>query len=72
MFSSMATMFQTLHRSLGAAQALKIECEACAHRVTLPAAAAKRLCGPDATPMDIRRRARCKACGADGRARVWI
>jgi hypothetical protein len=66
------TMFQNLHRSMRPSQTLKIQCEACDHLVTLAASEAKRLCGPDATPMDIRRRARCKACRAEGRARVWI
>lgn len=66
------TMFQNLHRSLGADQTLKIQCEACDHRMTLAACDAKALCGPDAAPMDIRRRAKCKVCGTEGRARVWI
>lgn len=66
------TMFQNLHRSLGAEQTLKIRCEACDHFATLTATAAKALCGPDAAPMDIRRRAKCRACGTEGRARVWI
>lgn len=66
------TMFQNLHRSLGADQTLKIRCEGCDHQVTLAAAEAKATCGSDATPMDIRRRAKCKICGTEGRARVWI
>lgn len=66
------TMFQTLHRSMASAQTLKMQCEACDHRATLSAREAKAACGPDATPMDIRRRARCKVCGTEGRVRVWI
>ena len=66
------TMFQNLHRSLAAGQTLKLQCDACEHRVTLSQGEAARLCGPDATPMEIRRRARCTVCGAEGRARVWI
>jgi DNA-directed RNA polymerase subunit RPC12/RpoP len=66
------TMFQNLHRSMTGAQTLKVQCEVCDHRATLGAAEAKAACGPDATPMDIRRRARCTACGTEGRVRVWI
>lgn len=66
------TMFQNLHRSLSERQTLKIECEACDHRVTLAAVEARLRCGSDATPMDIRRRAKCKVCGTEGRVRVWI
>jgi len=66
------TMFQNLHRTMTPSQTLKIQCEVCDHLANLTAEAAKRLCGPDATPMDIRRRARCKVCRAAGRARVWI
>jgi hypothetical protein len=66
------TMFQNLHRSLAESDTLKIQCEACQHRVTLSAVEARAACGPDATPMDIRRRAKCRNCGAEGRARVWI
>lgn len=65
-------MFQNLHRSLDQGQTLKLQCEACGHLATLTAADAKVRCGADATPMDIRRRARCRACGAEGRVRVWI
>lgn len=66
------TMFQNLHRSLGSGQTLKIQCEACGHLATLSQAQAKAACGPDATPMDIRRRAKCKVCHVEGRVRVWI
>ncbi|MBU1376141.1 MAG: hypothetical protein KKE02_24060 [Alphaproteobacteria bacterium] len=66
------TMFQNLHRSMSGSHTLKFQCEACGHRAALTAAEARASCGPDATPMDIRRRARCKACGAEARARVWI
>lgn len=65
-------MFQNLHRSMAPGQTLKIQCEACRHLASLTAMEAKAACGPDATPMDIRRRAKCKACGAEGRVRVWI
>jgi len=66
------TMFQNLHRSMAGGQTLKIQCEACGHLATLAAAVAKARCGPDATPMDIRRRAKCRSCGAEGRVKVWI
>ena len=66
------TMFQTLRRSMAPSQTLKLQCDICRHLASLPAAEAKRLFGPDATPADIRRRARCKVCAASGRARVWI
>ncbi len=65
-------MFQNLNRSLASDQTLKIQCDACDHLATLPAAKARTLCGSDATPMDIRRRARCIMCRTPGRARVWI
>lgn len=66
------TMFQTLHRSLSADRTLKLRCEGCGHQRTLSAREAFDRCGSDATPMDIRRRARCQACGAERRVAVWI
>jgi predicted RNA-binding Zn-ribbon protein involved in translation (DUF1610 family) len=65
-------MFQTIRRTLRSDQTLKLQCEACDHRLALSAAQARAACGPDATPMDIRRRAKCRVCGAEGQARVWI
>lgn len=65
-------MFQNLHRSMAPSDTLKIQCEHCDHRVSLTAMQAKAACGPDATPADIRRRAKCKVCGVEGRVRVWI
>lgn len=66
------TMFQNLHRSLAPSQTLKLRCECCDHHATLSYDQAVARCGPDATPMDIRQRAKCKACGTEGRVRVWI
>lgn len=66
------TMFQNLHRSMSFADRLKIRCELCGHQAALTAAEARARCGPDATPMLIRRRARCSACGAKGSVQVWI
>jgi DNA-directed RNA polymerase subunit RPC12/RpoP len=66
------TMFQNLHRSMAPSHTLKIQCDACDHRVTLTHSEAAARCGADATPMDIRRRAKCNVCGAEGRVRVWI
>lgn len=65
-------MFQNLHRTMKASDQLKIRCEACAHLATWSLEEAKARCGPDATPMDIRRRAKCRGCGAEGRVAVWI
>ena len=65
------TMFQTLHRTMSPGDTLKIACP-CGHGVCWPYPQAVARCGPDATPMDIRRRCRCEACGAEGRVRVWI
>ena len=66
------TMFQNLRRTMAPADTLKIQCEPCGHRVAWPHREAVQRCGPDATPMDIRRRVRCKVCGAEGRVQVWI
>jgi len=66
------TMFQNLHRSLDQGKTLKLQCEVCEHLATLTATDARARCGADATPMDIRRRAKCRGCGAEGRVRVWI
>jgi ribosomal protein L37E len=66
------TMFQNLHRSLAASQTLKIECAGCGRRSTWTRAQAVAKLGPDATPVDIRRRLSCSACGSGGRARIWI
>lgn len=65
-------MFQNIHRSLAPSDTLKVQCEPCGHRTTWTYRDAVARCGPDATPSDIRRRLKCKACGAEGRARVWI
>ncbi len=65
-------MFQNLHRTMGREDTLKIRCEACDHQTAWSYAEAVRRCGPDATPMDIRRRSKCKACGVAGRVRAWI
>jgi len=53
-------------------QTLKIQCDGCRHLGRFTAAEARATFGPDATPMDIRRRATCRVCRAAGRARVWI
>jgi hypothetical protein len=68
----MTQMFQNLHRTMQPSQTLKIQCDACRHLATLSHTEAVRLCGSDATPMDIRRRAKCRACRAEGRVQVWI
>lgn len=65
-------MFQTLHRMMGGAATLKMSCEKCGHEASWTSAQAKQRVGPDATPMDCRRRLVCASCGAKGRARVWI
>jgi len=65
-------MFQNLHRTMKSGDQLKIRCEPCGHLVTWSLAEAKAHCGPDATPIDIRRRAKCRQCGAEGRVTVWI
>lgn len=66
------TMFQNLHRSMASAQTLKLQCGGCRRLTALTAAEAKARFGSDATPADIRRRAKCRACGASGAAHVWI
>lgn len=65
-------MFQNLHRTMKGADTLKIQCVPCDHLATWVQREASARCGPDATPMDIRDRARCTACGARGQVRVWI
>lgn len=66
------TMFQNLHRTMGREDTLKIRCEACDHQTVWTLEEAMERCGADATPMDIRRRSRCKVCGVESRVRVWI
>ena len=65
-------MFQNLHRTMKGVDTLKIECVPCKHLATWGHAEASARCGPDATPMDIRVRARCTACDVKGQVRVWI
>lgn len=65
-------MFQTLARVMAPSATLKIRCDACEHQAVWTRREAYARCGPDATPPDIRRRVKCGACGAAGRARVWI
>jgi ribosomal protein S27E len=66
------TMFQNIRRSLHPHSTLKVQCETCGHLTTWSHQEAVARCGADATPFEIRRRLKCKACGAEGRARVWI
>lgn len=65
------TMFQNLFRSMRGSERLQARCEACGRRAAWTYAEAKAAFGPDATPMAIRARLRCAACGA-ARATVWI
>ena len=65
------TMFQNLHRSLAQGRTLKLACEACPHRADWTRAEAIARLGPDAIPVDIRRRLACGVCGR-GAPRVWI
>ena len=66
------TMFQTLHRMMGGAATLKMSCEKCGYEATWTSAQAKHRLGPDATPMECRRRLVCSRCGVVGQVRVWI
>ncbi len=66
------TMFQNLHRMMLGKATLKIRCEACQHCASWSREEALRRLGPDASPFDIRRKLVCAACGAPGRANVWI
>lgn len=66
------TMFQNLHRMMTGAATLKIECEACGHQATWSSSQAFRRLGPDAIPVDIRRRLKCGACDRVGQSKVWI
>jgi hypothetical protein len=64
------TMFQNLARMMGGAETLKMRCERCDHAVTWTRDEAFRWLGPDATPMEVRRRLVCRLCR--GPAQVWI
>jgi hypothetical protein len=63
------TMFQNLRRMMSG-MTLKIGCECCDHSVTWTQDQAFRWLGPDATPMDVRRRLVCRMCG--GQALVEV
>jgi hypothetical protein len=62
-------MFQNLRRMMGGTT-LRITCERCAHTATWTQEWAFRWLGPDATPMDVRRRLVCRMCG--GQAEVEL
>lgn len=68
-------MFQTLSRTMGPNDTLKVKC-ACGHQGALTRDQAISLCGPDATPADVRSRLRphlkCQQCHEVGKAEVWI
>lgn len=64
----MAMMFQTLQRVMGPSDALQAACR-CGHRKTWPWREAFAVFGPDATPVDVRRRVRCAPCKTAGRPR---
>jgi len=56
-------MFQTLHRTMSH-RPLRLTCQDCGHEAAWNRSEAMRRCGPDATPMDLRHRLRCGACGS--------
>ncbi|MCR5879536.1 hypothetical protein [Phenylobacterium sp. J367] len=66
------TMFQTLRRMMSPQDTLRIRCGACGREAAWLCGEAIARLGPDATPMDVRRRLRCGACGAAGQARISI
>jgi DNA-directed RNA polymerase subunit RPC12/RpoP len=57
-------MFQNLHRTMTQGRPLRLACQDCDHRAAWDRAEAIARCGPDATPMDLRARLRCSACGS--------
>jgi hypothetical protein len=65
-------MFETLARVMGPADTLEIRCEACGRRTELTRAEAVAMFGADAAPYDIRRRAKCGACGERSRIEARI
>lgn len=65
-------MFQNLHRMLHSGRMLQIACGACGHAAAWPSEEALRKLGPDATPMEVRRRLICGRCGAVDQVRVRI
>ncbi|ODT86697.1 hypothetical protein [Phenylobacterium sp. SCN 70-31] len=56
--------FETLGNMLGPSETLKVKCRACGRVTAFPVKLAIRAFGPDATPYDVRRKARCTACRA--------
>lgn len=68
-------MFQTLSRTMGPSDTLKVKC-ACGHNGSLTRAQTIALCGPDATPSDVRStlgpHLKCQQCHQIGHAEVWI
>jgi len=66
-------MFETLARvMLAPGDTLKIECEACGHRLELSRRDAFAMFGADASPFVVRRRSRCAACGERRRVAVTV
>jgi hypothetical protein len=57
-------MFQMIHRTMTTGHPLRITCQDCTHGVAWDRAEAIARCGPEATPMDLRDRLRCSACGS--------
>lgn len=62
---------QTLEHALKGGGSLKLQC-GCGHRAAFAAPEALKLFGPRADPIQIRRRARCRLCGARNPGRVWV
>lgn len=65
------TMFQNLGRMMNYNQSLKVKC-ACGHQSEFSCKDAFALFGPDATPVDIRRRVRCSQHQDQRTVEVWI
>ena len=65
------TLFENLGRVMSPGDRLKLECEGCGRMVALPRDQAFRTFGAGATPMEVRRKAKCAACGGR-RINVWV
>ncbi len=66
-------MFETLQKVMSnAADTLKLHCEVCGHGADMTRERSFSKFGPDASPLEIRRRVICSGCGARGQTKVWI
>lgn len=65
-------MFETLSRVMSPSSMLKLRCDACGHQAAFNHRQAFACFGADASPYEVREKARCSARGVKGKVTASI